>query len=393
VGTSFSSNFAPNYTIYQLAVYYLKLGTFGFGGPVALVERIYNDLVVVNKWYPNEKYNIGLALAQMTPGPLAVQLGMYLGYNHFGVLGALIVCCSFVIPSFLMVLLISILYAYFGNLNWVQNILYGTSAAVLGIVVKSAYMLAIQSIHLQTSINPKAKIFQWGLLVISFILTVVVKNLNFSFFILSGLVYVVLFAPPKFLKNNVNSLFLILVLIPNFRNSILVESSFFFLKAGALVFGSGLAIVPFLHNGVVIENSWLTEEQFVDAVAIAMLTPGPVIIMVVFIGFIIAGIKGAIFAAIGVFLPCFLFTIILSPFFNKIAKNISVKYFIDGIIASIIGSLFGSVVLLMPKSIVDISTLVIFFSTVIILFTIKKIKVPYIILLSSAIGLLVKNLL
>jgi chromate transporter len=170
----------------------------------------------------------------------------------------------------------------------------------------------------------------------------------------------------------------------------LQEIAWFFAKAGAFVFGSGLAIVPFLHGGVVKEFGWLTENQFVDAVAVAMITPGPVVITVGFIGYLVAGFPGACVAALATFLPCYLFTVALAPSFKKIAKNTSIKAFVEGITASVIGALVGSVIIIGLRSIVDIPTALIALATVAALIYIKKIQEPYIIGIAAVIGLIIK---
>ena len=164
----------------------------------------------------------------------------------------------------------------------------------------------------------------------------------------------------------------------------------FFAKAGAFVFGSGLAIVPFLHSGVVIENHWLTEPEFLDAVAVAMITPGPVVITVGFIGYLVAGFPGACVAAFATFLPCYLFTILPAPYFKKIAANKSIKAFVDGITAAVIGALAGAVMVITTRSIIDIPTALIAMATAFALIYIRKVQEPYIILMAAVAGLLIK---
>ena len=179
----------------------------------------------------------------------------------------------------------------------------------------------------------------------------------------------------------------------NYDPEILGKMGLYFLKAGAFVFGSGLAIVPFLHGGLVLENHWLTEEQFVDAVAVAMITPGPVVITVGFIGYLMAGFPGACVAGLATFLPCYLCTVIPAPYFKKIAKNASIKAFVDGITAAVVGALMGSVFVIALRSIKDITTLFIAVTSLLVLIYIKRIKEPVVILSAAIIGIILKLVL
>src|ERR1044072_3627658 len=147
-----------NYTLRQLVLYFLKLGYSGFGGPVALVGYMHRDLVEKNKWISEEEYKEGLALAQLAPGPLAAQLGIYLGFVHYGVPGATLCGLAFIIPSFIMVVLIGIAYKMFGGLPWMQAIFYGVGAAVIGIIAISSYKLSEKSI---SKFNIKAIAQHW----------------------------------------------------------------------------------------------------------------------------------------------------------------------------------------------------------------------------------------
>src|SRR5512140_2977636 len=153
----------------------------------------------------------------------------------------------------------------------------------------------------------------------------------------------------------------------------------FFAKAGAFVFGSGLAIVPFLYGGVVKEHHWLNDRQFIDAVAVAMITPGPVVITVGFIGYLVAGFTGAATAALATFLPCYLFTIIPAPYFRKHGKRPGIVAFVDGVTAAAIGTIAGAVIVLGKRSIIDVPTAIIMALTVVLLWKVKKLPEPVIV--------------
>jgi chromate transporter len=170
---------------------------------------------------------------------------------------------------------------------------------------------------------------------------------------------------------------------------LLAQLGAFFAKAGAFVFGSGLAIVPFLYGGVVHDHQWLSERQFVDAVAVAMITPGPVVITVGFIGYLIAGLPGAVVAAVGTFLPCYLFTILPAPYFKKYGKRPALVAFVDGVTAAAIGAITGAVIVLAQRSIVDLTTALLALVVIGLLWKVKKLPEPLLVALAAIIGLLV----
>ena len=383
-----------NYSLLELIKYFLKLGTTGFGGPVALVGYMHQDLVEDKKWINDTDFKEGLALAQLAPGPLAAQLSIYIGFVHFGLLGATLSGLAFVVPSFIMVVLLGIAYQAYGGLPWMQAVFYGVSAAVIGIIVVSSYKLTIKSISKFEISAIKNNWLLWIFYIVATILTAVTQKEELLLFVILGFIYMTVKAPPEWIKRpkTVSSFMLITAGFSSIELERLGELAWFFVKAGAFVFGSGLAIVPFLHAGVVTEHHWLNENQFVDSVAVAMITPGPVVITVAFIGYLVEGFAGATVAALGVFLPCYLFTVIPAPYFKKISQNNSVKAFVDGITAAVIGALVGAVIVIASRSIIDLPTTFIAIGTVLILIYTKKLQEPHIIGIAAVLGILLKLL-
>lgn len=385
-------NVKPGYSLKQLSFYFLKLGATGFGGPVALVNYIHRDLVEKNKWFTEDDYKEGMALAQLSPGPLATQLGIYLGYLHYGLWGATVAGVTFVIPSFIMVVLIGLLYRLFGGLPWMQSVFYGIGASVIGIISLSCYKLTTKSIGPINYESIKKQIVLWLFFMVAAAVTFYTQTESVWMFIGAGIIYMQLKAPPAWVKQSILPTFLISFTgFWVYDNSELVNIALFFSKAGAFVFGSGLAIVPFLHGGVVNEYHWLNEQQFLDAVAVAMITPGPVVITVAFIRYLVAGFPGASVAALATFLPCYLLTVIPAPYFKKYAKNSSIKAFVDGITATVIGALAGSVILIATRSIIDWPSFCIAAVSLLGLLYVKRLQEPHIILIAAAVGLLLKS--
>ena len=376
----------------DLVGYFLYLGALGFGGPVALAGFMHRDLVEKRRWIGEEEYGLGLALAQIMPGPLAAQLAIALGYFQRGILGATAVGLAFVVPSFLMVVAISIAYVRYGGLWWMQALFYGIGAAVIAIIAIAAYKLA-------RSTN-KGDPLLWAIFGVLALVTVWAQAELAEFFVLAGFLALFARARPSRRQAVAYGLGGLLVLaiiwlterwfvnLPLGGEHVLLQILVFFAKAGSFVFGSGLAIVPFLQQGVVQQFGWLNEHQFLDAVAVAMITPGPVVITVVFIGYLVAGILGAIMAAIGIFLPVYLFTIIPAPWFRRNRDNVQLKAFVQGTTAAATGALSGAVIVLAYRAIYDLPTAAVALASLAVLWRFK-VPEPILVTAAGAVGLIV----
>ena len=377
---------ASPYSLWQLARYMLRLGSLGFGGPVALAGYMHRDLVEVRKWISEADYKEGLALAQLMPGPLAAQLAMYLGYVQYRTLGATVVGLAFVLPSFLMVVVIGWAYVAYGGLPWMQAVFYGVGAAVIGIIAMSAYKLTRRTVGKDKLLLP--------IYVVAAALTAITESEFAWLFVLAGLIVMAMRAPPRWLRRGgMSAAWLAPVsagsgIVTTLDWSVLTQIGVFFAKAGAFVFGSGLAIVPFLYAGVVTQTHWLTERQFVDAVAVAMITPGPVVITVGFIGYLIQGLPGACIAALATFLPCYLFTVIPAPYFKRYGGMPPLVAFVDGVTAAAIGAITGAVIVLAKRSIVDWPSAILTGLTLLLLWKFKKLPEPVVVAGAAIVGLI-----
>ena len=372
--------------------YFLYLGSLGFGGPVALAGFMHRDLVDDRRWISEDEYALGMALAQIMPGPLAAQLAIALGYFQHGVLGATAVGLAFVNPSFFMVVLIAMAYVRFGGFWWMQALFYGIGAAVIAVIAIAAYKLS-------RSTNKRDPLL-WLIFAALGLVTIWAQAELAEFFVLAGLV--VLFARSRPGRREalvatlggaavVGLIWLIERWFVNLTvggQPVLVQILVFFTKAGAFVFGSGLAIVPFLQQGVVQQFGWLNEQQFLDAVAVAMITPGPVVITVVFIGYLVAGFLGAVAAAIGIFLPVYLFTILPAPWFRRNRDNPQLKAFVQGATAAATGALSGAVVVIAVRAIYDVPTAAIALASLAVLWR-YKVSEPILVAAAGIVGLIV----
>ena len=376
----------PSYTLWQLVLYMLRLGTLGFGGPVALVGYMYRDLVEQRGWISDADYKEGMALAQLMPGPLAAQLAIYLGYVHFRLWGATLVGLAFVLPSFVMVVALGVAYKAYGGISWMQAVFYGVGASVIGIIALSAYKLTTKSVG-------KDRLL-WAIYLLSAGMTIVTQSEVIWVFLGAGLLVWAVRGPLKRTGGQLHSMawaapIAAALSLENLDWHKLGQIAAYFTYAGAFVFGSGLAIVPFLYGGVVKEYAWLTYRQCVDAVAVAMITPGPVVITTGFIGFLTSGFWGAVVTAAATFLPCYLLTVIPAPYFKKHGKHPGVVAFVDGVTAAAVGAIAGAVVVLGQRSIVDLPTAALFFATAAVLWRFKKLPEPVVVLAAALIGLAV----
>ncbi len=372
--------------IRELVRYYLRLGLVGFGGPVALVGQMERELVGERKWLTKEEMREGIAVCQSLPGPLAIQVGIWISYIRGGFWGAWAGGWAFILPNFIIVTVLGALYVHFGGLSVVKAIFYGVSPAVIALILHSCYRL--------TKLGMKDWL-EWALAAAALGITVAVQAEVALLFIgcgFLGMLYYGSFFRKRTASSSTTSLMAGLPLAAGSAGAMLGKLFTFFLKAGSLTFGSGLVIVPFLEKGLVQQTGWLNEREFLVAVAMGMISPGPVVITATFVGYLVAGFWGAVVATIGIFLPSFLLILIVAPILMRYRTNPNVQGFIKGAYAAAIGTILGACVLLGRIAIGDWLTALVALVSLVVLFR-WKVSNPLLVATAAVIGLIAFPLL
>jgi chromate transporter len=362
-------------TLGGLVRYFGLLGSSGFGGPIALVGYMQRDLVEDRRWFTEDEYRQGLALAQTMPGPLAAQLAMWFGYLQAGALGAAAVTLPFVLPPCLLVTAVAVVYAKYQGLAVVHEVFLGVGPAVLAIIAIAAYKLA-------RTTNKTDRVL-WGVAAMVCAVTAIAKTEIVWLFLLAaafGAIYYGGGLPRRHPSSAASvSPAGLVAAVKGFAwtgsGSVLGSMGLFFAKASAFTFGSGLAIVPFLHQGLVHDHHWLSEQQFVDAVAMGLISPGPVVIMATFAGYLVYGIAGALIATVAVFVPVYLFVIVAGPLLRRHGEHPRLQGFIKGATAAAAGAIAGAAIVIAQQVITAASSVAIALVALALLLQ-PRVKVP-----------------
>jgi chromate transporter len=383
-----TSTAIPPGQIGELVRYFLRLGFLGFGGPVALVGQMERELVNDRQWLTKEQMREAIAICQSLPGPLAIQVGIYISYLRGGFWGAWAGGWAFILPNFVIVAALGALYVYLGDLQPVTAIFYGVSPAVIALILHSCYRLAKLGME---------DWLQWAIAAVCLVITVILQAEVALLFIGAGIVgilyYGSLFRRPPPAALSVAVVPVLAQFAPTAASgSILGKLLLFFLKAGSLTFGSGLVIVPFLEQGLVQQFGWLDQRQFLIAVAIGMISPGPVVITATFVGYLVAGFWGSVVSTVGIFLPSFLLVLIAAPLLARHRGDPNVQGFVKGAYAAAIGTILGACILLGRIAIGDWLTALTGLVSLAVLFR-WKVSNPLLIAATAAVGLIAFPLL
>ena len=365
----------------EITLYFLRLGVLGFGGPAALCGQMERELVQEKGWLSREEMRDAIAVSQSLPGPLAIQVGIFVAYLRGGFWAAWAGGLAFIAPNFLIVTALAALYVRFGGLSWMTAVFYGVSPAVIALILHSCWRLA------KLGVGDKLQI---AIAAACFVVTVALKAEVALLFVFAGLIgvgwYGTLLRRGKPAASAGALVTAGIGAAKAAKAPILVQLMLFFLKAGSLTFGSGLVIVPFLEKGVVQQHGWIDGRAFLVAVGVGMLTPGPVVITATFVGFLVAGIPGALAATAGIFLPSFVLILIAAPLIARHRRNPNLQGFIKGTYAAAIGTILGACVLLGRIAIGDWLTALIALASLVLLFR-TRIPNPLLVAGAAAIGL------
>jgi chromate transporter len=331
-------------TVWQITRYFLILGATGFGGPAALANYMRRDLAEKRGWLSEEEYERGLAIASACPGPLAYQLGVYCGYVTNGVLGGVMVAMSFALAPFAIVTAASAIYVHYASTDWVRGLFYGVGPVVVALIFKASLNLGTKTLKRDVA----AGIFA----LVALAVTILFQKELVGLFLVAGVAGIFVFRPhekqptrveaPATTTVRAHGWPLLLGIVPAAASPQVLDLFVFFFKTGLLVFGSGLVVVSFVKAYVVDQYHWMSDRAFLDAVAMGLVTPGPVVITATFVGFIVAGFAGALAATIGIFLPSVIFTIAGTPLLIRYRNNPSVQGFVRGVTVAVVGALAGT---------------------------------------------------
>jgi chromate transporter len=392
-------------TLFELFKYFLILGATAFGGPLAIIDRIRYDLVLKKNWMQMDEFKNIFGYSQVAPGPLAFQVAVYFGYYRKKFLGALVSGFGLVFPSFLLVLIFSIFYKEFRDVEYVRYAMYGLSPVIIAIIAKSG-------LNLSKTIFQK-DVFMYVVFFLSIFLSIAIK-IQIIYIVIGSAVFSLLFfsAMRKFKGDKLNSFSGIIPLFSSVlfsvKNSVylcvksysaiilaslfsanLLAMALLFLKVGSLTYGSGFVIVGVLRQEVVDNLHWLSSKEFIDGIAFGQITPGPVVITSTFIGYMTSGITGSVVSTVCIFLPTFIFVLLLAQKIHKFKDNFYLKSLIKGANAAALGAIISTAFILSKDALTDITTIIFFLAAMLILF-LTKFKDIYLILLASLAGILIK---
>lgn len=317
----------------ELAVLFLRLGVTAFGGPAAHIGMMEDEVVTRRGWLSRQHFLDLVGATSLIPGPNSTEMTMHIGYERAGWRGLAVAGSLFILPAAVLTGILAWLYVQYGSLPAVEPLLVGIKPAVIAIIATAVYRLGLKAVK------------NWQTAVVGLgVLTAALFGVDEVVALLVGGVLGALL-----LRTIAGSAALLLLpMLPGGEGRFFMQVEgetavslwslgAFFLKIGAILYGSGYVLVAYLEGGLVDQLGWLTQAELLDAIAIGQFTPGPVLTTATFVGFIIAGVPGAIVATLGIFLPSFLFVLVLNPLIPKMRQSVWLSAFLDAVNVAAVG--------------------------------------------------------
>lgn len=335
----------------EVFLYFLMLGFINIGGPVAQITMMFNHMVERRGWLSKERFVSIMGFCHMLPGPEALQLAIYVGYLKRGILAGIAAGVTFIIPGALVMIVLSWLYVEYGSIPQVNDVLYVLKPAVLGIIAAGIIKLGKAAIT-----TPMLAILLVGAFAgmrfagVNFLLILLLAGLLNLLFVMRPRGPQLTSASVAFVGSGLG--------VFGVLDEKLPQLAWLLLKTGLFSFGGAYASLIFLQEGAVENHHWLTSGQLLDGVAMSVATPGPFMLFATFVGYLTAGIPGAIVATIFVFLPSFVFVLLGARYVEQVRNNRSIQAFLSGVSAAVVGVILVVSIDIARSAIVGIPSIV-----------------------------------
>jgi chromate transporter len=368
-----------NSNLKEVAQVFFKLGCFAFGGPAAHIAMMEDEIIEKRKWMTRDYFLDLIGTTNLIPGPNSTEMTMHCGYERAGKAGLFVAGIAFIFPATIITAILAYLYVKYGQLPEVEPFIYGIKPAVLAIIASAVFKLGKKAIK-------STELIIIGILV----LIVSLLGVNEVIALLSagvlGMLYFYLKSRTLSHLNSLSPIILFLGLNTVFTKISTLKVFLIFLKVGAILYGSGYVLFAYL-DAELVTRGLLTRAELIDAIAIGQFTPGPVLSTSTFIGYQLSGFMGALVATAGIFLPSFLFVLLLNPFIPRMRKSTILRYFLDSVNVAAVAVMLAVLVIMAKETLVEWQSILI--ALVAVLLTFKtKVSTIWTIVIGATLGFL-----